>query len=82
MEEGSARRRDPYLKTHNTHTRQAYMPQVEFETTIPANERPLTHTLDRVATGIGRPISGNRITRQQTYLTYWSAIVSTLNFMV
>ena len=58
------------------------MPQVGFETAIPANEWPLTHPLDRVATGIGRPISGNRITCQQTYLTYWSAIISTLNLMV
>jgi len=58
------------------------MPQVGFETAIPANGRPLSHPLDRVATGIGRPIFGNRTTRQQTYLTYWSAIVNTLNLMI
>jgi hypothetical protein len=30
------------------------MPPVGFEPTIPANERPQTHALDRAATGIGR----------------------------
>jgi len=58
------------------------MPQVGFETAIPANERPLTHPLDRVAAEFGRPISGNRITRQQSCLTYWSAIANALNLMV
>jgi hypothetical protein len=58
LDEKSARRRDPYLTTNNTHKRQASMPQVGFKTAIPAIERPLFHPLDRVATEIGRPISG------------------------
>jgi hypothetical protein len=29
------------------------MPPAGFEPTIPANERPQTHALDRAATGIG-----------------------------
>jgi hypothetical protein len=29
------------------------MPPAEFEPTIPASERPQTHTLDRAATGTG-----------------------------
>jgi hypothetical protein len=29
------------------------MPPTGFEDTIPANERPQTHALDRAATGIG-----------------------------
>ena len=37
----------------NTHKRQTSMPPAEFEPTIPENERPQTHVLDRAATGIG-----------------------------
>jgi hypothetical protein len=51
--EWSARRRDLYLTTHNTHKRQTFMPPVGFEPKIPASERPQTHALDRAATGIG-----------------------------
>ena len=57
--EWSARRRDLYLTTHNTHNRQMAMPPAEFEPIIPASERPQTHTLDRAATGIGEfPVTG------------------------
>ena len=49
----SARRRDLYLTTHNTHNRQTSMPPVGFEPTISAGERPKTHALDRAATGTG-----------------------------
>jgi hypothetical protein len=37
------------------------MPPTGFETTMPATERPQTHTLERAATGIGycRPIIEN-----------------------
>ena len=49
--EWSARRRDLYLTTHNTHNRQTSMLLAGFEPTIPASERPQTHVLDRVATG-------------------------------
>jgi len=38
----------------NTHKRQTSMPPVAFNSTIPASQWPLTHTLDRVTTGIGR----------------------------
>jgi hypothetical protein len=51
--EGSARRRDLYLTTHNTHKKQTSMSPAGFEPTIPASERPQTHALDRAATGIG-----------------------------
>jgi hypothetical protein len=40
LNEWSARRRDLYLKTHNTHNRQTSMPPAGFEPTIPASERP------------------------------------------
>ena len=53
LDEWSARRRDLYLTTHNTHSRQTSMPPVGFEPTIPASERPQTYPLERAATGIG-----------------------------
>ena len=53
LDEWSARRRDLYLTTHNTHNRQTSMPLVGFEPTISAGERPQTYALDRAATGIG-----------------------------
>jgi hypothetical protein len=40
LEEWSARRRDRYLTTHNTHNRKTPMPPVGFEPTIAAGERP------------------------------------------
>ena len=53
LDEWSARRRDLYLTTHNTHNRQLSMPPVGFEPTISAGERPQTYALDRAATGTG-----------------------------
>jgi len=52
LDEWSARRRDLYLTTHNTHNRQTSMPPVGFEPTISAGERPQTYALDRAATDI------------------------------
>ena len=40
LDEGSARRRDLFLTTHDTHNRQISMPPVGFEFTISAGERP------------------------------------------
>ena len=46
LDEWSARRRDLYLTTHDTHNRQISMPPVGFEPTISAGERPqATHLL-------------------------------------
>ena len=53
LDEWSARRRDLYLTTHSTHTRQTSMPPVGFEPTISAVERPQTYALDHAATGTG-----------------------------
>jgi hypothetical protein len=55
LDEWSARRRDLYLTTHNTHKIQTSMPPVGFELTISAGERPQTHALVRAATGTGFP---------------------------
>ena len=51
--EWSARRRDVYLTTHNTHNRQTSMPPVGFESTVPASARPHTHALEGSSIGIG-----------------------------
>ena len=40
LDEWSARRRDLYLTTHDTHNRRISMPPVGFEPTISAGERP------------------------------------------
>src|SRR5215475_2266155 len=40
LDELSARRRDLYLTTHDTHNRQISMPPVGFEPTISAGEQP------------------------------------------
>jgi len=53
LDEWSARRRDLYLTTHNTHNRQISIPPVGFEPMISACERPQTNALDRPATGTG-----------------------------
>jgi len=53
LDEWSARRRDLYLTTHNTHKRQIFMPPTGFKTTMSAAERPQTHALDRAANGTG-----------------------------
>ena len=56
LDEWSARCRDLYPTTHNTHKRQTSTPAMGFESTIPASEWPQTHASDRVATGIGHKI--------------------------
>ena len=53
LDQRSARRRDLYLTTHNTHNRQTSMPPVGFEPTISGGKRPQTYALDRAATGAG-----------------------------
>jgi hypothetical protein len=53
LDEWSARRRDLYLTTHNTHKRQTSMLPAGSEPTISGGERPQTHALGRTATGMG-----------------------------
>ena len=53
LDEWSARHRDLYLTTQNTHNRQTSMPVVGFKTTISAGERRQTYALHRAATGTG-----------------------------
>ena len=49
LDEGSVRRGDLYLPTRNIHIKTS-IPQVGFEPTIPASERPQNYALDRAAT--------------------------------
>ena len=65
LDEWSARRRDLYLTTHNTHKRQTSMRPAGLEPTIPASERPQTHPLDRAATGTDGRILLNGIFDKQ-----------------
>jgi len=53
LDKWSARRRDLYLTTHNTHKRQTSLPPVRFEPTISASELPQSYILDCAATGTG-----------------------------
>ena len=50
LDEWSARRRDLYLTTHNTHNRQTPVPPVGFGCTISVGQ---TYALDRAAAGTG-----------------------------
>ena len=47
LDEWSARRKDLYVTTHDTHNRQISMPPVGFEPTISAGERPVAAHLLR-----------------------------------
>jgi hypothetical protein len=40
LDEWSARHRDLYLRTHNTHNIQTSIPVAKFDPTIPASDRP------------------------------------------
>ena len=51
--EWSVWHRDLYLTKHNTQKRQICMSLAGFESSIPASERPKTHSLDFVSTGLG-----------------------------
>jgi hypothetical protein len=42
----------PYYRPYDKHNTNIHAP-AGFEPTIPASERPQTHALDRMATGIG-----------------------------
>ena len=50
VDEGSTRRTDLYLTTHNTHERQLSIPSAGFEPAIQAIDRPQTHIVDLTAT--------------------------------
>jgi len=53
LDEWSARRRNLYLTTHNTHKRQTSVLPAGFEPVIRASEKPKTNVWDGAATGVG-----------------------------
>ena len=74
LDEWSARRRDLYLTTHNTHNRQTSIPPVGFEPTISAGERSQTCALDRAATRTGEHYSyRSKMPSQPIQLPYLGA---------
>ena len=64
--DGSARRRDLYLTTHDILL--TAMPQPEFEPAVPASERPQNYTLDRAANWIGKIVVSVSKIRSRTAL--------------
>ena len=93
-DEWSARRRDLYLTTHDTHNRQISMPSVGFEATISAGEWPVAaHLLRswvRIPLGAwifvccecrvlsGRGLCDELITRPEESYRLWCVVVCDL----
>ena len=94
LDEGSARRRDLYLTTHNTHNRQISMPPVGFEPMISAGERlaaaHLLRSWVRIPPGAwifvccecrvlsGRVLCDELITRPEESYRLWCVVVCDL----
>ena len=94
LDEWSARRRDLYLTTHDTHNRQLSMPPVGFEPKISAGERPqasrLLRPLVRIPPGAwifvccecrvlsGRGLCDELITRPEESYRLWCVVVCDL----
>ena len=68
LDKGSARRRDLYLTTHNTHKRQTSMPPAGFEHAIPARQWSQNHALDRAVTGINQILSLRVVRRASVFI--------------
>ena len=76
LDEWSARRRNLYLTTHNTHNRQISMTPVGFEPTISAGEQPQTYALDRAATGTWGSYTLYTILHKMTHVYELQCLVS------
>jgi hypothetical protein len=75
LDEWSPRRRDLSLTTRNIHNKKTSMPQVRFEPTISAGERPSTYALDSVATATG--YAWKSCNYELHYRYYWWDIIIT-----
>jgi hypothetical protein len=53
LDDGSARRKDHHLTTHDVHKRQISMNPAVFGPANPENERPQKYDLERTASGFG-----------------------------
>ena len=69
LDEWSARRRDLYLTTHDTHNRQISMPPVGFEPTISAGERPRPEESYRLWCVVVCDLETSRIGAPYIYMT-------------
>ena len=94
LDERSARRRDLYLTTHDTHNRQISMPPVGFEPKISAGDRPQAARLLRSWVRIspaawifvccecrvfsGRGLCDELITRPEESYRMWCVVVCDL----
>src|SRR5215475_49856 len=94
LDDRSARRRDLYLTTHDTHNRQISMPPVGFEPKISAGERPAAAHLLRSSVRIppgawifvccecrvlsGRGLCDELITRPEESYRLWCVVVCDL----
>jgi len=79
LDECSARRRDLYLKTHDTHNRQISMPPVGFEPTISAGER---RDIKNGCSIYIYDISGLRVKRRKIIGATHSNVEENLNILV
>jgi hypothetical protein len=72
LDEWSARHRNLYPTTHNTHKRQTSMPPAGFEPTVPTSEWSHTQALDCLATWISNLTnSTTRDLQKSMSLTLW-----------
>ena len=78
LDEWSARRRDLYLTTHDTHDRQISMPPVGFEPTISAGERPAIILTLRDTTWLHDRLDNDRTMEGQTFLLSTALILPQL----
>jgi len=73
LDERSARCRQLYLTTHDTHKRLTSMSPAGFEPTIPASSWLQTHSFDRTTTRIGfSRLNEVRISYSDTNLVHYS----------
>ena len=69
LDEWSARRRDLYLTTHDTHNRLISMPPVVFEPTTSAGERPQAAHLLKI--GFSRNSTQQKLRKKRTFTRHW-----------
>jgi len=68
LDEWSARRKDLYVTTHNNHKGHISLPPEEFESAVPASERPQTYALDRAAIGTGLRVTSRSTIQKKACL--------------
>jgi len=74
LDEWSARRRDLYLTTQNTHKSQTSLPPAGFEPADAASERPQACVLDHAVTAIGNFLITEKWSSRLTVVTLLSHV--------